>query len=145
MKTVKKNVYYCDYCKKRNLSAFHMRSHEESCTANPDRKCHLCKEQRDIKIFIEKLKDRFEIKECEPDEFTSHTQEVVWEGKKIMLDEILEFTEGCPNCTLAILRQTRLNYEIFGFKYNYKAELSDWWADKNNEDWRREMSMDSYY
>lgn len=148
MKTVKKNVYYCDYCNKRSLSAFHMQNHERGCTANPDRECRLCGENRHIKLFIERLKERFEIRECEPDEFMGHTLEVAWKGSQIKLDEIIEFTEGCPNCTLAILRQTKLNYKIFGFKYDYKAMLNSWWADKIAQEWeeeRREMAGGCYY
>ena len=138
MKTVKKNVYYCDYCGKRSLAAFHMQNHESGCTANPNRKCGLC-DGRDIAKFIEQLKNRFEIKECETDDFGTNL-EVVWKGEKITLNEITDFTEGCPNCTLAILRQTKLNYGIFGFRYNYKAELDEYWHDKNNESYNRELA-----
>ena len=148
MKTIKKNVYYCEYCKRKGLSALHIHKHELGCTANQNRECHLCKEDRDIKTFIEKLKERFEIKECDPDEFMGRTLEIVWKGDVINLNEILDFTEGCPNCTIAILRQTKLNYEIFGLKYDYKAEINSWWADINKKEWeseRREMAGGSYY
>jgi hypothetical protein len=138
MKTIKKNVYYCDHCNKRSLGAFQMHKHESGCTANPERECGLC-DGRDIKTFIEQLKSRFEIKEIEPDDFGT-TLEVVWKGDKIELNEIIDFTEGCPNCTLAILRQTKLNYSIFGFKYNYKAELDLYWRDKNNDAYERDMA-----
>ena len=147
MRTIKKNVYYCDFCNKRGLSAAHIKWHEESCTANPNRKCGLC-EGRDINKYINELKDRFEIIKCEPDEFMGNTLEIKWKGNPIKLDEILEFTEGCPNCTLAILRQTKLNYSIFGFKYNYKEEIQSWWSEKNKEEWekeRREMARGCYY
>lgn len=147
MKTIKKNVYYCDYCKKRNLSASHMKHHELVCTANPDRECHLCDENRDIKTFIKKLKSRFNITETEPDKFGERTLKAIWKGDIITLNEILDFTEGCPNCTFAILRQTKLNYLIFSFEYDYKAEINSWWSDKNKEGWekeRREMA-EGYY
>jgi len=140
MKTVKKNVYYCDFCGKRGLSASHISRHEKSCTANPDRECRLCKENRDIKSFIKQLKTRFEIKDIHSvDEFGEViNRKIEWKGKKITLDEIIDFTEGCPNCTLAILRQTKLNYQIFGFKYDYKKELADYWAEINKEEHERE-------
>jgi len=150
MKTVKKNVYYCDFCGKRGLSASHIAKHEKHCTVNPERECRLCKETRDIKLFIEKLKARFEIRDIHSvDEFgTIIDRKIEWKGKKITLDEIITFTEGCPNCTLAILRQTKLNYKIFGFKYDYKKELENWWGEINREEWekeRREMASGIYY
>ena len=150
MKTVKKNVYYCDFCNKKSLNGSHISKHEKHCTANPNRECGLCKEDRDIKSFIDKLKTRFEIKETEvfdeDGEFVN--QECIWAGEKITLNEILDFTDGCPNCTFAILRQTKLNYKVVGFKYDYKKEIASWWAEKNKEEWekeRREMAGGCYY
>lgn len=29
MKTIKKNVYYCDFCKKKGLSKYHLEIHEK--------------------------------------------------------------------------------------------------------------------
>lgn len=143
MKTVKKNVYYCDFCKKKGLSAPVIARHEKHCTANPDRECKPCKESRDIKTFIEKLKSRFEIKET-IDQYTGFTnQEVIWKGYPITLIEILEFTDECPNCTLAVLRQTKLNYSVFNLKYDYQTSLKEWWKEKNNEEYGAEMR--SYY
>lgn len=137
MKTIKKNVYYCDHCGKRSLSARHMKIHELGCTLNPQRQCGLC-EGRDITTFIEQLKTRFEIKIVKSD--FGDVEEVVWKGDEIKLDEIMEFTDNCPNCTLAILRQTKLNYSIFGFNYDYKGELNEYWAEKNQKEYDREVA-----
>jgi hypothetical protein len=43
MIVVKKNVYYCEYCKKRSLASFSMKRHEKRCTMNPKRQCGVCK------------------------------------------------------------------------------------------------------
>jgi hypothetical protein len=148
MKTVKKNVYYCDFCNKRGLSATHIKRHELGCTANPRRECRLCGEDKHIETFIILIQERFEIVDCEPDEFSGYTQKIVWHGEPVTLNEILEISEGCPNCTLAILRQTKLNHAIFDIKYDYKAELNSWWSEKNKEEWekeRREMAGGCYY
>ena len=138
MQTIKKNVYYCDFCGKHNLSASSISKHEKHCTANPNRECRLC-EGREIASFIEGLKKRFKIIEIPDNEYPDLVnQEIKWKGEKITLDEILDYTEGCPNCTLAILRQTKLNYQIFGFNYNYQKELAEWWKEIANEEWERE-------
>ena len=142
MKTIKKNVYYCDYCKKRSLSASAMTVHESHCTANPHRKCRLCRESFDIATYTEQLKARFEIIEVE-DDYGITRHEIKWNGDHITLAEIEKFTNGCPNCTFAILRQTKLNYSVFGFNYDYKKELNEYWKDRNNEEYEREMR--SYY
>ena len=43
MRTVLKKVYYCDFCKKKGLSASSISKHEKHCTLNPKRECRLCK------------------------------------------------------------------------------------------------------
>ena len=42
MKTLLKKVYYCDFCKKKGMSASAMSVHEKHCTLNPNRQCRLC-------------------------------------------------------------------------------------------------------
>jgi len=42
MKVKLKKVYYCDFCKKKGLRIDRLRSHELSCTMNPNRICGLC-------------------------------------------------------------------------------------------------------
>ena len=142
MKTIKKNVYYCEFCSKRGLSAYHILKHEKHCTANPDRRCRL-RGNNSLMEEIEKLKSRFEIIENEldfiDDIFTTNDHYTVeWKGEKITIDEILDITDGCPNCTLAILRQTRLNWHLFDIKYDYQKELSGWWKEKHKEELRHE-------
>ncbi|MCK5346673.1 MAG: hypothetical protein KAR20_24855, partial [Candidatus Heimdallarchaeota archaeon] len=56
MRVVKKNVYYCDFCKKKGLRS--LKIHEKHCTANPDRECRLCDNQS-IKPIIEKYQKYF--------------------------------------------------------------------------------------
>ncbi len=142
MKVIKKNVYYCDFCNKRMLSAWSMAKHEKHCTANPNRECRLCKNNPDIKTFIEELKSRFEVKETTNDNgFTE--QKVIWKGKEITMNEIEAFTDSCPMCTFAILRQTKLNYSVFKFNYDFEKKLSEWWAEVNERE--REYDERSLY
>ena len=130
MRTVKKNVYYCDYCKKRSLSAAHMNKHETGCTANPDRYCKLCygneMGQHDIRQITEQLKTRFEIIETQGEYGTELTAK--WNAEPITLTEIQKSVDDCPNCTLAILRQTGLNRYPFEIsdKFDYKKERDEW-------------------
>lgn len=129
MKSVKKYVYYCDHCSKKGLSKHHMVNHEARCTANPKRTCGLCEMSTNIGEYVENLKTRFTISTEKVQDaelgFFSHEEEVCyWHGKKITLDEILEEVDGCPNCTLAVLRQTKLHYECCGLdKFDYKSEF----------------------
>lgn len=37
-----KKVYYCDFCKKKGMSAASMSKHEKHCTLNSNRQCRLC-------------------------------------------------------------------------------------------------------
>jgi hypothetical protein len=140
MKAIKKNVFYCDYCKKHGLSASAMKVHESHCTANPNRKCRLC-EGGPINDLIESFKARFELKTvkyfCEYTE--PHEQEIItaiWKNDPVTLDEIRNAVDGCPNCMLAIIRQCGFNRYYFDdqFKeFNYKDESHQAFVEKMRE------------
>lgn len=135
MKVVKKNVYYCDYCKKKGLSKHHMFNHEARCTANPKRTCGLCEMIVNIGEYVEELKLRFII-HTDPDTQQYHVE---WKGEPITLSQIMSHVEGCPNCTLAVLRQTKLNYECCGLeKFDYKKDFKEY------SDLKYRQKMDDY-
>lgn len=132
MKTVKKNVYYCDHCKKRGLSLHHMRTHEWHCTANPNRSCRLCA-GGSIADLIAQFKARFTLTEnpwrdedhLNGEAWPSHI--VTWIGEPITLEEVKKAVDGCPNCMLAILRQVGLNRHYFDLEeFRYQQELKNW-------------------
>lgn len=134
MKTIKKNVYYCDYCKKRGLSASAMTIHEAHCTYNPNRRCRMCLRQPYLHDYIESLKKRFILERDHLDNYV-----VKWIGKEITLEEIRVFVDNCPACTLAVLSQTKLSYSVFKFNYEYQDDKNKWWSDKNSNDLEREF------
>ena len=121
MKILKKNVYYCDFCGKKSLRS--LKSHEEHCTANPDRRCRLCEDALELRPIINNLKSKISI-------------EGIDENIKVIsaptLDDILKITV-CPNCVLTILRCTGLNRYYFGIKYDYKAKLESYWEARREE------------
>lgn len=137
MKVVKKNVYYCDFCKKRGLSGGHMKAHEEHCTMNPGRYCRMCdmlgNKQHDIRAIVEGLRKCFEIKPVDvtkPDFALSeyeNTNEVVWKADTVItLTAIRQLADNCPVCILAILRQTNLNWDCCGLeKFDFQKEIAD--------------------
>jgi len=134
MKIVKKNVYYCDFCGKKGLSAGHMKNHEKHCTANPNRECGMCQEldntQRDLPALIKKYKSRYTLLT------QGESKKVQWMGKPITIDEIKEDVENCPMCILTIFRCAGLNRYYFsqiGLTYNYKEEMAELWKDINRD------------
>lgn len=143
MKTVKKNVYYCDHCKKKGLAASHIRNHEGRCTNNPNRHCGVC-EGYITKHVVVDLIARFALADnpaaYDPDYETVldtkiNTDEklVTWTGEPVTLKEVRELAEDCPACILAILRQTGLNRHYFHLEaFDFKAELKAYMADKNS-------------
>ena len=146
MKVKKKNVYYCDFCKKKSLRS--LKIHERHCTANPDRECRLC-ERLSIRGIIDKYKKYF---------YTRETRKRLFEGwessniipvfkKKFTLTNIIgELDCVCPNCILAIIRCLGLNRYYFKekFKFDYKEALENWWKTVNEEA-RRQDEHDSIY
>lgn len=142
MTTVKKNVYYCEFCKKRSLAAHSTRAHEMHCTNNPNRKCRLsCKETGssfNIGEIVQEFKSRFTLEPyiLEDHEGNKYGEglKVVWTGAPITLKEVRERVDDCPNCVLAIIRQSNFGYHYFeeaGFeKYDYKEEARIAFASK---------------
>lgn len=139
MKVVKKNVYYCDHCKKKGLSATHIRSHEMHCTNNPNRHCKLCG-TTSIADLIQQFRARFTltkhvvVKSLDID-FTEDYREydVNWVDKPVTLDEIREAVGNCPNCIFAILRQVGFNRHYFDLeKFDYLGELKAELEERNN-------------
>ena len=130
MKTIKKNVYYCEYCNKHGLSASHISQHEKHCTRNLNRECRLCGNITGYKEEIESLKKRFKvITEKIEEGFTSIRVE--WIGKEITLDEIRDLVHDCPVCILSVMRLTGLTSGWHNFDFNYKQELKDHWKEQN--------------
>ena len=131
MKTIKKNVYYCDYCNKRGLSAAHMKKHEKGCTLNPDRQCSMvCEAPESIRSIIFRLKQRFVLKKTSEQEMydTDRALKVEWIGEPVTLKEIREATDNCPACMMAVIRQLRFNYHYFDGMvegFDFKAEMKE--------------------
>ena len=139
MKTVKKNVYYCEHCNnKRGLSASAMSVHEKHCTANPDRECRMCNNYEggstnNIREIVEELKSRFVLELNEKEQYEGgplmKDYKAKWTGKPITIEEIRNRVDGCPNCMLAIIRQSKFAYHYFEGtefgEFDYKKEFSE--------------------
>jgi len=133
MRTIKKNVYYCDYCNKHGLSASHIVTHERYCTANPSRRCRLCGYSSGFVKTIAKLKKRFTIIKESIKYMDIDIEVIKWKNKEITLDELRDITNNCPNCILTIIRGVGLNHYGFDFNFNYQHELSEHWKIVNDE------------
>jgi|SRR5687767_5475208 len=133
MKTIKKNVYYCDFCNKRSLSAPSTSKHEKHCTANPNRSCRMC-EGNNIGELVEGFKKRFTLIPYIEDYGGGYKEDdfkVEWIGDPVTLNEIQETVDYCPACVLSVLRQAGFSFHYFGFEYDYKKEVGEYWAEKN--------------
>ena len=138
MKIIKKNVYYCDHCKKRTLSGGSMKIHEKRCTANPDRECKMCDNKFNIREICDQLKKRFTITEYLPETLgysDTDTHFIEWIGEKITLKEVRNLVDNCPNCMLSVIRQCKFNYHYFKDfgKFDYKNEFNMMMAEKKSD------------
>jgi len=143
MKIVKKNVYYCGFCKKKGLSASHMYKHEKHCTANLDRQCDFCDRlTKDvINLFwnspghtLEKIEGDFSL--------IGKIQQIKITGRYLSKDgnnrsrltykeiETLKGYFNCPICLLSFLRINKLN----AFQWNWKKEALEELHNKYNDE-----------
>lgn len=148
MKVIKKNVFYCDFCKKKSLSGGWMSVHEKKCTANPNRECGVCVVKRNIADVVNKFNVRFRLHPKQVDYIFSeshnesdyHEYQVEWLGEPVTLQEIRNAVGNCPNCILAVLRQVGFNKHYFQFeKFDYQKELKERMAEKNEEEYLKEV------
>ena len=149
MKVIKKNVYYCEFCKKRSLSGGHLKKHEQRCTNNPNRHCGACGGSVNVSDIVDGYKKRFEIVEKKTSyEFGEIYFPLVvkWVGNEITMIEIDEDSDNCPFCKLAIIRQAGLNRYYFDnkFEFNYKEEAAAFMAEKNAAEYRKEYLGEDY-
>lgn len=116
--------YRCDHCRKTSGSAPAMKRHESGCTANPQRRCGMCKQNQHTPL---------------PDLIAA-----LGAGDKAGVDALRDAAEGCPACMLAAIRQSGLQrattfgpegIEDDGFRvpFDFNAEKESWWADRNDE------------
>ena len=132
MKTIKKNVYYCDHCKKKGLAKFYIVKHEKGCTLNPNRICGLC-ESSEISELVNKLKSMFTVAKIESDIF--YWEKIKWIEKEVTLKDLREWVDNCPNCLLALVRQSGLlSIDYENFHFNYKIESASAFANKCNDE-----------
>ncbi len=137
MLIVKKNVYYCEFCKKKGLSRYHLKEHEESCTGNVNRYCCMCNNRVDYSPMIEKFKAQMDMRDTvSSDDYNDY--HVFTVERKPDLAEIFESVEECPACVLTILRACGLCGHEWDMKFDWKTERDKWWADNKppfDEEW----------
>lgn len=153
MRVVKKNVYYCDFCKKKSLRK--LTEHEKHCTGNPNRQCRLCKN----KISIPELIKNYPVNQEEY--ANTPTNYITIDTFKQIRDD----AEQCPMCILTILRalnafvivakqeQKEEYLSITGmfnpekylhqYHYDFKKDLANYWQEKNDN--ARESEEQSTY
>lgn len=150
MITKRKPVYYCEFCKKKGLSGGHMKHHELHCTNNPNRNCAMCYKKTfrtlTLKQIVEGFKKRFSVIENKEiyssDNADSHI--VTWKDEPITLKEVMISVNNCPICTLAVLRQTKLNHHYFHLdKFDLKEETNKYWKERDN--WEQRMEEHSLF
>lgn len=134
MKTVIKNVYYCDFCNKRGLSKPMMARHEHRCTRNPNRECFMCGDDHDLPSLIERFKKETEIKEIKDGNADIGYWNTIEAVKWPKIGDIEDAVECCPACTMAILKQAGLTHYYLKDKipYNFQESKKEWWEHHNN-------------
>lgn len=132
MRKVKRWRYYCDYCKKAGGSAGHMKSHEKHCTANPNRICGMCDVLQVTQKSIEELKK--ELRKIVK-KFSEKSIFMNMATNEKATDEFRDFTNGCPACMLAAIRQLEEEPTI---SLDFKKECEDFWADINERNYQEE-------
>ncbi len=125
MLTKTKKVYYCEFCKKKGLSAGAIKEHEKHCTGNIKRQCRMCGNTPDYEDEVKKYTERIK---------TEILQENANEKLNTTKDDIRDGIDTCPACTLTILRQlSKILPPWLTFNYKYKEDVVDWWKERNAE------------
>jgi hypothetical protein len=125
--------YYCDFCKKASCSAGALKSHERSCTANPNRVCRMCEKGEYTPAPLPELIKVFEgIGRPTDMEDIYHFKSDVLESP---VRRLRELADGCPCCIFAAIRQAGFA-PVSTFKL--KDEIKSVWPDINDTQNARE-------
>jgi len=108
----------------------------------------MCRESFKAGEYVEELKLRFTLKEekkwIDNGEYGEWMEFLVcnWVGEKVTLKEIRKRTDNCPNCILAVLRQSKLNYKVCELEeFDYKKEF----AEATPSEYKDKDRMAEYY
>lgn len=133
--------YRCDYCKKSGGSAYHMQKHESGCTLNPNRKCGICGFGNGVAELALLMPDPAPIKDPRPmvildrpsdgDDY-NEIEDAFRAECNAALPAVRAAVENCPACIMAIIRQRGIPVPVVT-DFNYKAEHTSYWDDKNAE------------
>lgn len=130
MKTKIKPVYYCEYCGRHRLTSYSIKKHEKHCTLNPHRVCGMCG-CSDLTPILEKYEDRFFLGIKEKEDQLGQSSQWFWTRGEVTIEDIQDDVEGCPACTLAILRQTGMDKPPSPIVFDYKKARKEWWEEVN--------------
>jgi hypothetical protein len=127
MRTRTVRMHYCEFCKKRGQSSYHIKRHEAHCTGNPARVCGVCGAGPSVVVdLIVAARDG--------------------------IDALRKAAESCPACMLAGVRGLRREmgkpeFDEHGhplnplpeslYTWEYKKESASYWAERSLEQ-RRE-------
>ena len=117
--------YYCEYCGKSSGSGGHMARHEKYCTANPQRGCGMCDAAG---LNPPPVSDMVAALGC---------------GDEAGLTRVQEMCEYCPACTLAAIRQSKLqsgpDEESDGFRveFDFAKAKDEFWEEINDRAYNR--------
>jgi hypothetical protein len=88
-----------------------------------------------VKDIVADLNTKFEIKEHDQNARNIETTNYIeWKDKPVTLEEIKKMVDGCPVCTLAVLRQTQLNYKCVGFSFDFSGDSQKYLNEKREEE-----------
>lgn len=125
MRSKKVYRYYCEFCKKSGCSARHIKHHEERCTLNPNRKCGMCglleQEQPDL-IGLMALLPKAPFIEDDNGGYYQGTE---------LTKEFIDASGGCPACTMAAMRQSKIPVHAYT-NFDFTKECKSIWEEFNN-------------
>lgn len=121
--------YMCEFCGKKRYRRHIMAQHEKRCTANPDRKCGMCKSKncriREI-VLIVKTTARLAGREVPDSPVLEFNTVNGLPTKSETLKQIEYEAHHCPACILAVHRAGE-----FFTEFDFKKASEAWWNEQN--------------
>ena len=138
MKIIRKNVYYCEFCKKSGCAAGHMAKHERRCTRNPNRECGVCR-LIEGELSSEPVAGRVALLP-DPAPFVLHKgsdpvySEELTAAANAALQSLRLECEDCPACILAAIRQSGIPVWMVS-DFDYRSEMENVWQEVKESRW----------
>lgn len=129
MKSRQVTQFICEFCGAKKYASWAMKQHEARCTKNPQRHCRMCCDEwgHPVESLLPKVREIAGEYPLVPSSFEDDAGYYNTEDAEAILNKVRSLVDGCPACTLALLRLSGLVHN--GVRLDWQKESKSYLND----------------